>query len=72
MLCRTEDPLYERLPESIYYTPLVTERPVTTTQPTIVTSEFTEMQQLEIKPQECVNIDTEQNIDDSWSFALAI
>lgn len=61
MLCRTEEPLYERLPESIYYTPIVTERPVATTQPTIIaTREFTEMGQLEIKSEERININTEQ------------
>ena len=58
LLFRTEEPLYERLSESIYHTPIVTERPVTTMSPTIVTTEFTEMQQLEFKPQEYSNINT--------------
>ena len=47
LLYRAEEPLYDMLPDSICCTPEVTERPVTTTLPTIVTTEFTEMQKFE-------------------------
>ena len=43
LLCRAEEPLYDKLPVSIYCTPIVTERPITITQPSVVTTELTDI-----------------------------